>query len=160
MADVVDPPTRSRMMSGIRGKNTKPEIALRRLLHRSGLRYRLHSAPLPGRPDIVFPSRKIAIFVHGCFWHRHHGCHWCTTPLSNAEFWDAKLASNVQRDKRAAEQLHTTGWRVAVVWECALRASSVDETVCRLLEWIKVGSGDFESSLVRPRQIGKRIELD
>lgn len=149
MADVVDSVTRSRMMSGIRGKNTKPEIALRRLLHQSGLRYRLHSAHLPGRPDIVFPSRQIVIFVHGCFWHRHHGCYWCSTPSSNSEFWDAKFEGNVQRDRQAAEALRGAGWRVAVVWECGLRASSMDETVASLLAWIRSGTGDFESPLVR-----------
>lgn len=152
MVDVVDPPTRSRMMSGIRGKNTKPEIALRRLLHRSGLRYRLHSAQLPGRPDIVFPSRRIGIFVHGCFWHRHHGCYWCTTPSSNTEFWGAKFAGNIQRDKHAAEELHAAGWRVAVVWECALRETSIDDTARRLLAWINGGSGHFESPVIRRRE--------
>ncbi|MER9955195.1 very short patch repair endonuclease [Mesorhizobium australicum] len=153
MADVVDPTTRSRMMSGIRGKNTKPEIAVRRLLHRSGLRYRLHTANLPGRPDIVFPSRRIALFVHGCFWHRHAGCYWCTTPSSNAEFWNAKFAGNIQRDEQAAEALRTAGWRVAVVWECGLRATSIDDTTDRLLAWIKSGIGDFESPLFRHRQL-------
>lgn len=153
MADVVDPTTRSRMMSGIRGKNTKPEIALRRLLHRSGLRYRLHTANLPGRPDIVFPSRRIVVFVHGCFWHRHDGCYWCTTPSSNSEFWNAKLAGNAERDNQTAEALRATGWRVAVVWECALRAKSIDETAGRLLAWIKTGEGDFESPLLRRREL-------
>ncbi|SIT57200.1 DNA mismatch endonuclease of very short patch repair [Mesorhizobium prunaredense] len=152
MADVVDPTTRSRMMSGIRGKNTKPEIALRRLLHRSGLRYRLHTANLPGRPDIVFPSRRIAIFVHGCFWHRHDGCYWCTTPSSNAEFWNAKFASNVQRDAQAVETLGAAGWRVALIWECGLRAMSIDDTAGRLLAWITSGTGDFESLIVRRRE--------
>ena len=152
MADVVDQTTRSRMMSGIRGKNTKPEIALRRLLHRSGLRYRLHSAHLPGRPDIVFPSRRIVIFVHGCFWHRHDGCHWCSTPSSNEEFWEAKFAGNVRRDHEAIELLRAASWRVAVVWECSLRATSIDDTTALLLGWIKSGTGDFESPLVRPRQ--------
>jgi len=152
MVDVVDSEKRSRMMAGIRSKDTQPELTLRRRLHRSGLRYRLHAIDLPGRPDIVLPGRKAAIFVHGCFWHRHEGCHWCTTPASNTEFWGVKFASNVQRDKRAAEQLHSAGWRVAVVWECALRATSMDDTACRLLAWIKFGSGDFESPLVRRRR--------
>lgn len=150
MVDVVDPVTRSRMMSGIRDRDTRPELALRRRLHRAGLRYRVHAADIPGRPDIAFPARKAAIFIHGCFWHRHEGCHWCSTPVSNAEFWTAKFERNKVRDTEVREALHAAGWRVAVVWECALRAPIVEETVARVLAWVN-GSGDFESPLVRPR---------
>ena len=92
MADTVDKTTRSRMMAGIRGKDTKPERAIRSALHSAGFRYRIHVAELPGKPDIVFPKYKAVIFVHGCFWHRHPGCWWSTTPSSNAAFWAEKFA--------------------------------------------------------------------
>ena len=151
MVDVVDRATRSRMMSGIRGRDTKPEITLRRLLHRAGLRFRLHSRDLPGRPDIVFPGRKAAIFVHGCFWHRHEGCHWCSTPSSNSDFWSAKFARNVERDAEARAGLHAFGWRAATVWECALRGNQLEVTAAAVIEWVRDGGGDFETGLPRPR---------
>ncbi|WP_084652627.1 DNA mismatch endonuclease Vsr [Mesorhizobium sp. WSM1293] len=151
MADVVDQATRSRMMSGIRGKNTRPEMALRKALHRSGLRYRLHGAHLPGRPDMVLSSRRAVILVHGCFWHRHAGCHWCSTPASRPEFWAAKFDRNMTRDCEVVDALHAEGWRVAIVWECGLRAAYLNETVERVLAWIWSESGDFESDVVRPR---------
>ena len=151
MADVVDRATRSRMMSGIRAKDTKPEIVLRRKLHRAGLRYRLHGTKLPGKPDLVLTSRRAVIFVHGCFWHRHNGCHWCSTPSSNTDFWSAKFERNVARDADAIEALNAERWRVAVVWECGLRAPSLEGTTTKLLAWVRSGSGDFESALVRAR---------
>lgn len=147
--DVVDRPTRSRMMAGIRSTNTTPELVLRRLLHRAGLRYRLHPSNLPGRPDIVFPARRAAVFVHGCFWHRHVGCHWCTRPASNAVFWEAKFISNVERDERHVERLGSLGWRVAVVWECALRNTTVITTVNSLREWLDSDNPYFETGIVR-----------
>ena len=150
MVDVVDQATRSRMMAGIGARDTKPEIALRRMLHRAGLRYRLHVKDLPGRPDIVLPSRRGVIFVHGCFWHRHGGCHWCSTPASNTEFWASKFERNVQRDGAATAALHSVGWRIAVVWECGLRAAYLDRTVGQVLAWARFGSGDFDSDVVRP----------
>ena len=151
MVDVVDRATRSRMMSGIRGRDTKPEITLRRLLHRAGLRFRLHSRDLPGRPDVVFPWRKAAIFVHGCFWHRHEGCHWCSTPASNSDFWSAKFGRNVERDAEAIAELHAIGWRTATVWECALRGDQLDVTAAAVIEWVREGVGDFETGVPRPR---------
>lgn len=117
MTDVVDQATRSRMMSGIRGKNTKPELLVRSHLHRKGLRFRLH-ANLPGKPDLVFPKYRTAVFVHGCFWHRHPDCRYAATPKTNDEFWQTKFAANVKRDALAQEKLTTLGWRVLVVWEC------------------------------------------
>lgn len=117
MTDVVDQATRSRMMSGIRGKNTKPELLVRSHLHRKGLRFRLH-ASLPGKPDLVFPKYRTAVFVHGCFWHRHPDCRYTATPKANAEFWQTKFAANVKRDALAQEKLTALGWRVLVVWEC------------------------------------------
>src|SRR3569832_2346428 len=117
--DVVSPKTRSRMMSGIRGKDTKPERFVRSALHRKGLRFRLHGK-LPGRPDVVFPKHRTVIFVHGCFWHRHHGCRYATTPSSNAAFWSEKFSANKRRDTRVSRQLRRLGWRVYVVWSCEL----------------------------------------
>jgi DNA mismatch endonuclease (patch repair protein) len=119
MTDVVDRATRSRMMSGIRGRDTKPEKQVRSFLHRAGLRFRLH-ASLPGKPDLVFPRHRAVVFVHGCFWHRHAGCQYATTPSSNVEFWQAKFDSNVERDRRVTRQLRKEGWRVFVIWECQL----------------------------------------
>lgn len=121
MADIVDRATRSRMMSGIRGRNTRPEMAVRRHLHAAGFRFRLHRKDLPGKPDIVLPRHKVAIFVHGCFWHRHAGCPKATTPSSNIEFWQKKFADNVARDARDRAALEALGWRVLVVWECELK---------------------------------------
>jgi DNA mismatch endonuclease (patch repair protein) len=149
MVDIVDTATRSRMMAGIRAKDTAPEMKLRRRLHASGLRFRLHATGLPGKPDIILPSRRAAIFVHGCFWHRHQGCHWCTTPASNRGFWLTKFNRNIARDAEAILALHATGWRVATVWECGLRAKSIDETVEMVVAWVRTGVGDYESGLVR-----------
>ena len=118
MVDVVDANTRSRMMAGIRGKNTTPEVRLRKALHRAGFRFRLHAAKLPGKPDIVLAKHRAAIFVHGCFWHRHAGCRFAYQPKSNAAFWSQKLHTNVVRDQRNRRRLRELGWRVIVVWEC------------------------------------------
>ena len=119
MADVVDRATRSRMMSAIRGRDTRPELEVRRLLHREGLRFRLHAA-LPGKPDLVFPKYEAVVFVHGCFWHRHPNCRYATTPASNQEFWQAKFNANVARDKRVLARLRREGWRVFTVWACRI----------------------------------------
>ena len=119
MADVVDRATRSRMMSAIRGRDTRPELEVRRLLHREGLRFRLHAA-LPGKPDLVFPKYEAVVFVHGCFWHRHPNCRYATTPASNEEFWQAKFNANVARDKRVLARLRREGWRVFTVWACRI----------------------------------------
>ena len=119
MADVVDRATRSRMMSAIRGPDTRPELEVRRLLHREGLRFRLHAA-LPGKPDLVFPKYEAVVFVHGCFWHRHPNCRYATTPASNQEFWQAKFNANVARDKRVVARLRREGWRVFTVWACRI----------------------------------------
>ena len=119
MADVVHRATRSRMMSAIRGRDTRPELEVRRLLHREGLRFRLHAA-LPGKPDLVFPKYEAVVFVHGCFWHRHPNCRYATTPASNQEFWQAKFNANVARDKRVLARLRREGWRVFTVWACRI----------------------------------------
>ncbi|MFZ4535010.1 very short patch repair endonuclease [Propionivibrio sp.] len=121
MADVVDKATRSRMMASIRGKNTKPELIVRRYLHQRGLRYRLHVQSLPGKPDIVFPRYRKVVFIHGCFWHRHDGCKYATMPASRVEFWENKLSENVARDQYQIAVLQEMNWKVLVVWECELR---------------------------------------
>lgn len=118
MADTLTPAQRSERMSRIRGRDTKPEILLRRELHSLGLRYRLHDKRLAGSPDIVFPRFSAVVFVHGCFWHRHTGCKVANTPKSNLAFWSAKFDSNVARDQRNTAALTDAGWRVFVVWEC------------------------------------------
>ncbi len=119
MADVVDKKTRSRMMSGIRGKDTKPELIVRRYLHRHGFRYRLHDRKLPGHPDIVLPKYQTVVFVHGCFWHRHD-CARFVWPKTRKTFWAEKISGNVQRDQTNARLLREMGWQVLVVWECDL----------------------------------------
>jgi len=117
MADIVDRITRSRMMAGIGPSNTAPEIAVRRYLHACGLRFRLHDKRLPGRPDIVLAAPHIAVFVHGCFWHRHPGCRFATTPATNSEFWANKFEANISRDAVKATQLKDLGWTPLVIWE-------------------------------------------
>lgn len=116
--DIVSPEKRSRMMAGIKGKNTKPELVVRKLVHGMGFRYRLHRKDLPGSPDLVFPRLRKVIFVHGCFWHRHPGCRFAYTPKSNAKFWMDKLEGNTQRDAHAVMALDAMGWQVLIVWEC------------------------------------------
>lgn len=129
--DVVDARTRSRMMAGIQSKNTKPEMAVRKVAHALGYRYRLHRRDLPGTPDLAFPRFRAVIQVHGCFWHRHEGCRFCTTPASNAEFWQEKFRRNVERDEKAEIALAAKGWRMMVVWECQVRDAAFIETGLR-----------------------------
>lgn len=133
MTDIVSPAKRSQMMSGIRGKDTKPELLVRSHLHRKGLRYRLHTK-LPGKPDLVFPKHRTAVFVHGCFWHRHQGCKYATTPKSNAEFWQTKFVANVKRDALVQEQLTALGWRVLVVWGCQTSSEDLDALAATIQE--------------------------
>lgn len=134
--DVHSPETRSYNMSQIRGKNTKPEVQLRSLLHRAGFRFRIHDTKLPGKPDIVLPRYKCVIFVNGCFWHRHQGCKYCTTPKTRPEFWDKKFSDTIERDRIKRHQLELAGWRVFIVWECELRHTA-EATVAHLTEQIK-----------------------
>lgn len=124
MVDVVDVATRSRMMSGIRGANTRPEMIVRRYLHARGLRFRLHVRDLPGRPDIVLPKHRAVVEVRGCFWHQHPGCRYAVLPKSNTRFWRTKLESNVARDKRSSRALRLLGWRVMTIWECSVYKES------------------------------------
>ena len=117
----ISPETRSRMMSGIQGKNTRPEMTVRSFLHRSGIRFRLHGRGLPGRPDVVLPRWNAVVFVHGCFWHGHIGCRYFKLPQTREEFWKTKIHANSRRDSVAVDRLQEAGWRVAIIWECALR---------------------------------------
>lgn len=138
MVDFLSPSERSERMSRIRGKDTQPELALRRVLHGLGLRYRLHGAGLPGKPDLVFPRYKAVVFVHGCFWHRHAGCNIATLPKSNTSFWIEKFQRNVARDTRVVAQLEVQGWRVFVAWECELATpAKASQTGARLAGQIK-----------------------
>lgn len=121
MADIVSRQTRSRMMSGIRGKNTKPELVVRGYLHRAGLRFRLHRRDLPGRPDITLPKYQTVVNVHGCFWHQHPGCRFAYVPASNVAFWQEKFRGNRERDTDNDRRLQRLGWRVMTIWECQAR---------------------------------------
>ncbi|HEN8797512.1 TPA: DNA mismatch endonuclease Vsr [Pseudomonas putida] len=122
--DIVDTATRSRMMAGIKGRNTQPEMLVRRFLHANGYRFRLHRRDLPGSPDIVLPRFRTCIFIHGCFWHRHPGCRYATIPKTRPDFWMKKFESNVERDQRARTALAASGWTVLTVWECELKSSA------------------------------------
>ena len=137
MVDIVDAATRSRMMSGIRGRNTKPEILIRSLLHRRGFRFRLDARDLAGRPDIVLPRYRAVIFVHRCFWHGHD-CHLFKWPQTRPEFWRDKIGRNRANDAKAQAALLEAGWRVATVWECALRGANrdIDGVLQRLIDWL------------------------
>ena len=118
MTDIVDRRRRSQLMAGIRSRDTAPELAVRHVAHRLGLRFRLHRKELPGCPDLVFPKYRLAVLVHGCFWHRHQGCRYAYTPKSRVAFWTEKFAGNVARDRRNESALRDLGWDVLVIWEC------------------------------------------
>jgi DNA mismatch endonuclease (patch repair protein) len=145
MVDIVNPKVRSQMMAGIRGRNTKPEMRVRQALHRRGFRFALTDAHLPGRPDVVLTRWKVAVFVHGCFWH-WHGCSLSKLPGSNSQFWERKLAGNVDRDQLAVLMLVSMGWRVVTIWECALRSAkaraSFEAEMDRLAVWIRSAFGE------------------
>ena len=146
MTDTVDAGTRSRMMAGIRGTNTKPEITVRSALHRRGFRFRLHRRDLPGKPDLVFPRHGAVILVHGCFWHGHD-CHLFKWPSTREDFWRGKITSNKDRDRRNLVDLIKAGWRVATVWECSLkgRYRLPPEAVAEACaEWLMSDSTELE----------------
>jgi len=139
MADIVTAEVRSRMMSGIRGTNTKPELMLRKGLHALGFRFRLHDRSLPGKPDIVLPRYKAVIFAHGCFWHGHD-CHLFKLPSTRPEFWQAKIARNRAVDERTDAALTEAGWRQAIVWECALKGKTrlpFEDVIQSCAEWLR-----------------------
>ena len=124
MTDILKPKDRSALMSRIRGVDTKPELVVRRALHALGYRFRKHVGTLPGRPDVVFSRRRAAVFVHGCFWHRH-GCDKTYNPKSREQFWQAKFADNVERDRRDQQRLANDGWRVFAAWECEIETAAL-----------------------------------
>lgn len=155
MTDVFDSRKRSEVMSRIRSRNTSPELFVRRLLFAAGFRYRLCSAGLPGRPDVVLPKWRVVVFVNGCFWHVHPGCPRAVEPKTNVDFWRRKLQNNVARDAANFEKLQALGWRVLVVWECACRTSLQEELSTSMEHFIKF---DVE---VPFREIGReRLEAD
>ncbi len=133
MVDTVTPEVRSRMMRAIHARNTQPEIRVRRYLHAVGLRFRLHARSLPGCPDLVLPGRRVAIFVHGCFWHQHPGCPYATTPATRQEFWQSKFAANKARDALVADRLKAIGWQVITVWECQTKEKSELDALARAI---------------------------
>lgn len=139
MADTVTMEVRSRMMSGIRGKDTKPELLVRRMLHSNGFRFRLHRKDLPGHPDIVLRKFTAVIFVHGCFWHGHD-CHHFRIPSTRTEWWGAKIDMNRERDTRNIRSLREAGWRVLVIWECAMRRGDTalrQEISREIMVWVQ-----------------------
>ncbi len=138
MSDIVSPEKRAEMMSGIKGKNTKPEILVRKALFKRGFRYRLHYKGLPGKPDLVFPKFRAVIFVNGCFWHGH-ACHLFKWPKSNSEFWKDKITGNQERDRQNIKKLKEQGWRTRVIWECALKGKSaydINREIDTLSNWL------------------------
>lgn len=146
MADIVNPKTRSRMMAGIKGKDTKPETAIRHALHRRGYRYRLHNPNLSGKPDLVFSSRQAVIMINGCFWHAHD-CHLFRWPATREEFWRRKLGRNRERDEEIKEALVSEGWRVLLVWECALKGKtrkSLPDVIDYIADWLDNGASSGE----------------
>lgn len=148
MADIVSPEVRSRMMAGIRGKNTKPELLIRTNLHKLGFRFRLHDPKLPGKPDLVLPKWRAAIFIHGCFWH-FHGCKLFRIPKTRSEFWREKLVGNRDRDALILKQLHDEKWRVLIIWECALRGrcrQAPEDLMHQVSEWIQSENNFLELS--------------
>jgi len=151
MADVVDHKTRSQMMAGIRGKNTRPEIHIRSLLHRHGFRFRIHVDSLPGKPDIVLKRYRAVIFIHGCFWHAHD-CHLFKLPSTRTEFWQTKIEGNKERDTVNIKVLKDSGWRVLTIWECSLKGRTrLKESALaeKISAWL---SGDIPDSEITGRE--------
>jgi len=144
-SDIMSPAKRSALMSRIRGRDTGPEMTVRRLLHAMGYRFRLHARDLPGKPDVVFRRRRVALFVHGCFWHRHD-CGLAYVPKTRADFWQRKFAGNVARDQRTKQELEVAGWRVVAVWECELGD-------------LASLAGRFAKELGPPRTLGRNDSL-
>jgi DNA mismatch endonuclease (patch repair protein) len=136
MADVHDKKTRSYNMSHIKGKDTKPEMLVRKFLHAQGFRYRLHVKNLPGKPDIVLPKYKIVIFVHGCFWHGHENCKYFVVPKTRSEWWLNKINGNIANDKKTLTSLQDLGWKVIEIWECQLKSATIKNTLTLLPELV------------------------
>lgn len=139
MTDIWTPEKRSEVMSRIRSGNTKPERIVRSWLHRSGYRFRLHRKNLPGSPDIVLSRLFLAIFVHGCFWHRHPDCKYAYNPKTNVDKWERKFRENVDRDQRVQKKLRETGWRVVVIWECQVKSGKFADILTNVFEELENG---------------------
>lgn len=137
MADVHNKKTRSYNMSMIKGKNTKPEIIVRKFLHANGYRFRLHYEKLPGKPDIVLPKYKIAIFINGCYWHGHENCKYFKPPKTNTEWWLNKINETIERDKRKYEEIKNNNWRIKIIWECELKKTKIQQTLENLLQFLE-----------------------
>lgn len=131
--DKIDRETRSRVMASVRSENTKPEMRVRSAAHKLGFRFRLHRKELPGKPDMVFPSRRVALFVHGCFWHGHDCPHGRRLPVANADYWRDKIRRNVERDIKAQTALMDLGWHPIVIWECQIKGDNLTQTLVREL---------------------------
>ncbi len=147
--DIVDKQTRSRMMSGIRGKNTRPELIIRKALFSKGFRYKLHDKLLPGKPDLVLPKYDAVIFIHGCFWHGHN-CHLFKWPLTRAQFWETKINRNKGVDKRNYKELKKQGWYILTIWECVLKGKTrkpLEDVINKTIHWL-----EYET---RDKQIGR-----
>ena len=155
MADRLNTQQRHHCMSSIRGKNTKPEILVRKGLHARGFRFRLHNKKLPGSPDIVLPKYGVAIMVNGCFWHGHKGCRYATKPKSNVEFWETKIARNKHRDEVTAAHLEALGWTVIVVWECELRGKEKAEARIQTLAEEIRSSGELKKQKEDRRRLSR-----
>lgn len=132
--DHIDREARSRLMANVKGKNTKPEMAVRSYLHARGLRYRLHDKSLPGKPDLVFKSRRTVVFVHGCFWHGHPGCKKATIPKTRSDFWRSKIETNSTRDKRHIDHIRSKGWQVLIIWQCEIDEKRLAQLFQRITE--------------------------
>ena len=161
VTDRLTPERRSWNMGRIRGKDTKPEMIVRRLLHRLGYRYRLHQRHLPGAPDMVLSKHRTVIFVHGCFWHRHPRCQYAYNPKSRIEFWQRKFAENVARDQRAKEILQDLGWNVVTVWECETKqldtlASKLQSAIRRTVAYDFEGANSLPRAAEDPGKYGSR----
>lgn len=155
MADKLNTQQRHHCMSRIRGKDTKPEILVRKGLHARGFRFRLQDRKLPGRPDIVLPKYGVAIMVNGCFWHGHKGCRYATKPKSNIEFWETKIARNKHRDEVTAAHLEALGWTVIVVWECELRGKETAEARIQTLTEEIRSSGELKKQKEDRRRLSR-----
>lgn len=144
MTDIVDKNKRSKMMSGIRGKNTNPELLMRKVLFKKGFRYKLHDKKLPGKPDMVFPKYGAVIFVHGCFWHGH-GCHLFKWPSTRPDFWRRKINRNIELDSINYKKLKSAGWRILTIWECAIKGKMrkpTEQVANEVEKWLKNGKKD------------------
>ena len=142
-------------MASIRSRNTRPELALRKALHRRGFRFRLHAKDVPGRPDLLLRKFNAAVFVHGCFWHRHEGCRHATVPATRTEYWTSKFERNVARDDEVRSRLAEAGWRVATVWECALRKAEHVEVATQMLAgWLAAGGREI---VIEEGRVAERI---